>query len=349
VAWNRAKILKVGGIAMGVGVLLLGVLAWRTFRVDALPAELPAMDATVAVADVTLEASIGNPDLRLGDLAGSTAFFVVVGRDNFDEAKTLTRALDRWTFPETTRGFIVADTAGFAMFRDKIDELMGLFAKEERFPMYADYDGDILTTFKLAKGHVGFVVLGPDGAAKLRNSGPMDDDQVEEVRALLDAREPEPGAAAPPFEVGELNHDTCKGTTCAIVFLGSPVRRGDVPGVDGGFEGNREASWKQMQRAELRLASTLMRSEPRTPGGFKGVVVGVAHECEFPGFAKLDTAEAARTALGVGVEETAVFVFDSELRQVASSKGLIPRYQWQRIADVLNLRRVEEGEEAEAG
>ena len=44
-----------------------------------------------------------------------------------------------------------------------VEDFVRFFEKESRFPIYVDFEGAMMKTFKLVKGHHGFVVLGPEG------------------------------------------------------------------------------------------------------------------------------------------------------------------------------------------
>ena len=175
-------------------LVLIGVVAW-IFRSRAEPIPEQLAEINVAEADpmkVVIPGSAGLPDLKLADLKGKTAYLVVGDRESMQagESKLFDRALGRWQLPADVVGYAIADTEGFKLFSSKIDEILGPMRPEIRLPLYVDYEGAITKAFKLPKGHVGVVVLGPDGAVTLRHSGPpvdKDDKILKELKAADEA------------------------------------------------------------------------------------------------------------------------------------------------------------------
>ena len=114
-------------VLIGVVVVLLlviGALAWL-FRSQAeeIPDELPTLDdAKVAPADITL-AGGDIPDLKVADLKGKRAYFVLEDRESMQagESKDLNRALARWEMGDDVVGYAIGDAKGFGVFRSKID------------------------------------------------------------------------------------------------------------------------------------------------------------------------------------------------------------------------------------
>ncbi len=253
-------------VALVITVLLLalvGAAAWMLrSRAEEIPAELPPTD--VDPMSIVIPGGGGLPDLRLADHKGKTLYLILGDRESMQarESKEFDRALNRWTYPPDVVGFAIGDAEGFKLLAGKIEEMLGAMRPEMRLPLYIDFDGTITKAFKLPKGHTGIVVLGPDGALKLRHSGPPkpkdqiltpEDDIIARLKLALRAEEPalQP---APPFKVGELDNAACAGKTCLFVFLGAPVKKSELPGVDGGFDGGMEDSMKQLQNPSIRLA-----------------------------------------------------------------------------------------------
>jgi hypothetical protein len=187
-------------VALGVTLLLLvlaGVVAWKLrSRAEAIPEQLPAIDAAEADpnAMVIPGGTSGLPDLKLADLRGKTAYLVVEDRESIQsrESTTIQRALNRWIFPPDVVGYQIGDVDGFGLLAGKIEEFVALMRSEMRVPLYMDYQGAFMKTFKLPRGHVGIVVFGPDGAVLVRRSGKADDKFLEEHRTTHRASAPPP-------------------------------------------------------------------------------------------------------------------------------------------------------------
>jgi predicted transcriptional regulator len=329
----RRRIVKLtlGALAL---VVVLGALAvWRLFRVEDIPEELEPIEADPA--QVVIEGTGDQPALRLGELRGQHAFFVLIGAHSAKsrEGETINRALNRWTYPETTVGFIIGDAEGFGMFRDKITGIMEHFGQEVRFPLYVDFEGAFMQTFKLPKGHHALVVLGPDGEVLLRRSGGVEGDEIEEVRTMLGAAEPPQGPEAPPFAAGDLDRDRCAERTCAIAFLGEPVTRSDVPGIDGGFEGPEEEAFEKMRNPSIRIMRTLL---PTRLEQAEGVLVGRTSELELETWSRVDDAPEARAAFELADDEAALVIIERG-RIRFFDRGVIPLYRWGTAADLLGV------------
>ncbi len=48
-----------------------------------------------------------------------------------------------------------------------------------------------------------------------------------------------------------------------FVFLARAVKKTEMPGVEGGFDGDMEASWKQLQNPSVRLAGLVADSDKK--------------------------------------------------------------------------------------
>ena len=223
--------------------------------------------------EIVIEGLGDQPTLRLAELKGHHAFFVLVGAHSAKskEGEEINRALNRWIYPEGTTGYIIGDAEGFGLLRDKITKIMGNFAEEVRFPLYVDFEGVFMQTFKLPKGHHALVVLGPDGEPLFRHSGGVEGAGIDEVRELLGAQEPPPGPEPPAFSLGPLDHERCAQRTCAIAFLGEPVEQADVPGIEGGFAGDDDEGFERMRNPSVRIVRTLL---PTRLEEADGVIVG---------------------------------------------------------------------------
>jgi hypothetical protein len=329
---RRSRLLKYGLIAFGLVVMVIGVGAWRVFRVEDVPDELPPMERSPD--EIALDSMSEAPALRLADLRGKTAFFVVVGPQSGKDKGGIpvNRALNRWQYPDSTVGFIVADATGMGVLADMAQKYIDFFRKEARFPLYVDFDGQMLDVFKLAKGHHGLVVLGPDGAVIRRASGGLSPAEIEALRVELGASEPAPPPPAPDFEVGGLTKASCRARACAIVFVGEPVARTDIPGIEDGFDGDTDESFARLNQPAIRLAATAFKTQLQ---GAPGVVVGRITGLELPGWTTVDDAASARAAFDIAEGESAFVVVDGEGRLAFREVGLIPMYKWGAAADLL--------------
>ncbi|MEM6293279.1 MAG: hypothetical protein AAGA54_18550 [Myxococcota bacterium] len=329
---RRLKIAAiVGGLLLAAG----GAMAYRLLRVDDIPAELePAGDPRTLVIP-----GIGSqPELDVSKKQGTRLFFVFVGLQSWsgDEGKKLNRALNRWVLPDDLEGYIIFDAEGLGFLQEKSGEYMDRFGKETRFQMYGDFVGAFRQVFKLPRGHHGFVVVDGDGTMVSRHSGGYQtDDELGEVRALLGAQEPAPGPDVPPFEVGGLSQSACASTPCALLFLGGPVKKADIPNIDDGFEGDDEAKWAQYQKPAVRNAGSVLNLA--IEGKAKGAIVGDSGDLEFlPGWSVAADDAQLRAAFDVAPDQTSLLVL-REGTVAYRGDGVIPFYQWGQISDLLGV------------
>ncbi len=334
-----SRLSKLGLVFAGLVVLLLGVGAWL-LRVEDIPDELPPVAGDPSTIEIP---AVGDGvALKLAELRGKTAFFLVFGPQMRDrkEGQALSRALNRWTLPETTVGHIIGDAEGFGMFQGKVAEMMEHFGGEMRFPVHVDFEGVFSTTFGLAKGHHGFVVLGPQGDILDRRSGGAEGAELEGIRELLGAQEPPKGPAMPSFSAGTLESSACGGgTPCALIFLAREVAKSDIPGIDDGFDGEDAEKFERMKDPSIRMVSTAMKAKLAKA---RGVIVGRTRDLEFPTWARTDHDDDARAAFGIGPADAAFIVIDAEGAVALSTRGPIAMYQWGRVADVLGVELDEE-------
>ena len=324
---------KIGLVALALLVVFGAVTAWRLFRVEGIPEVLEPIEADPT--EIVIEGLGDQPTLRLAELKGHHAFFVLVGAHSAKskEGEEINRALNRWIYPEGTTGYIIGDAEGFGLLRDKITKIMGNFAEEVRFPLYVDFEGVFMQTFKLPKGHHALVVLGPDGEPLFRHSGGVEGAGIDEVRELLGAQEPPPGPEPPAFSLGPLDHERCAQRTCAIAFLGEPVEQADVPGIEGGFAGDDDEGFERMRNPSVRIVRTLL---PTRLEEADGVIVGRISGLELETWTSIAEDESARAAFEVAPDEAALVII-SEGRIAFFDRGLIPLYRWSAAADLLGI------------
>lgn len=337
-----SRLRTIGLVVAGLVVLLFGLGAWL-FRVEDIPDELPPVvgDPTAVVIP-----PVGDePPLRIADLAGNTAFFIVFSpqMDDKKEGQALNRALNRWLLPPTTKGYIVADAEGFGMFKGKVVEMLGRMTGEFRFPISVDYDAVFTSTFALPKGHHGFVVVGPDGAVLERRSGGAEGADLDRIREMLGASEPPPGPAMPTFATGDVDSKACgNGTPCALIFLGKPVARTDVPGIEDGFDGDDAESAVRLADPSIRMIATAFKAKLQRA---KGAIVGRTSGLSFPTWTVVEESQEARTAFGIGPDEAVFVLIDAEGRIAMDVRGVLPLYQWGRVADTLGVEIDDEEED----
>jgi len=329
---RRLKMLALGLGVLGIG---LGGTLWWLLRPEPIPATLEQTEDPVSL---SIPGIGEQPTLDAALMEGKTTFFVFVGIQSWsgDEGKMINRALNRWTLPEHVQGFIVFDAEGLGFLADKADEYMQRFGGETRFPMYGDFQGSFREVFKMPRGHHGLVVVDPEGEVTLRKSGgTQDPGEVDEIRALLEAEEPPPGPDVPTFELGAASRDACARTPCALMFLGNPVARGDIPGIDDGFEGEDEQEWAQMQRPAVRNVSSALKL--KLQGAGIGVIAGEVDGLEMPpGWSVTDDDAGVREAFGVEPGATSFLVL-RDGRVAFRGDGVIPFYELGRVSDLLGV------------
>jgi len=353
-------------ILIGLTVLLLALIgagAWMfRSRAEAIPDQLPPIDTRDAdPMKVVIPGSAGLPDLKLADLRGKTVYLLVGDRESMQakESKAFDRVLNRWSIPEDVVGFAIADTEGFKVFASKIEEMLAGIRPETRLPLYTDYDGAITRAFKLPKGHAGVVVLGPDGQLLVRHSGPAPegpegDELLERLRTALRATEPTL-APAPAFKIGDLDNAACQGKVCAFVFLARPVKKSELPFVKGGFEGETDAMWKQLQDPSVRLAGLVYDSDAKLLAAdekaakadkdpadkprpeVKVVLVGALADVELKRWTTVPAAPEARAALQVPEDQAAVVIIDADGKLAVREVGIVRMYKFTRISELLDV------------
>jgi hypothetical protein len=332
---SRRRWLKLAAVTGGLVVVVVGVGAWRLLRVDDVPEALPEMERSPD--ELTLGSLTGAPDLKIAEQRGTTIFLVVIGPRSGEsrEGQALNRALNRWQFPDTTKGYIVADAEGAGLFSGKIEDFVRWFEKESRFPIYVDFEGATMETFKLTKGHHGFVAIGPDGQVLTRASGGVEGDALDEVRQILGATEPPDPDPAPEFTIGEWTLDRCRPRACGFIFLGDTVARTEIPGVEDGFDGDREEAFAKLDQPHIRLAGTAMKMDLQgAPGAVIGTTTGLRELSEM-GWSEVAAAPEARAAFGLEPSDTAFVIVDAQGRLAFREVGVVPMFKWGAAADLL--------------
>ena len=336
------------GIVVAI-LLVIGALAWL-FRSQAeeIPDELPAIDLTEADPMAITIPGGDIDDLVLADLKDKRVYFLLEDRESMEagESKALNRALARWTIPgspDSTAGFMIGDAQGFGLFRSKVSEFMGMMRPEMRLPLYIDYEGIFYDSFKLPRGHSGFVLI-DRGEVKFRHSGPAEDDDLEAVRELLDATEPA-YADAPDFTVGPLSKESCSGKVCLFAFLDEAITRADIPGVEGGWEGEREEGFERFSRPSVRMVGSLVGADEKIDEDkVEGALIGSVEGFEFRRWKIVDpeAAAGAREAFGLG-EGAGLVVIDADGKIAFKAEGKIAFWQLGLVADLIDVELGERG------
>lgn len=332
-------------VALGFTLLVLvlvGIVAFKLrSRAEAIPDELPAIDTSLADPQhLVIPAQGGLPDFKLADHRGKTVYVVVEDRESMQsrESMSLQRALNRWTYPPDVVGYQVGDVEGFALLQSKIEEFVGLMRVEMRVPLYMDYQGAFIKTFKLPRGHVGVVVIGPDGQIVLRHSGPADDKFLTELRTALRASEPTP-PPAPAFKIDAVDNAACKGKACLLVFLDEPVKRADIPGIKNGFDVDVTANGIQGRRPSVRLAGLALAADEKLDAAKALVVlVGTTEGLELKHVTSVADAPEARAALGFDADKRAGLALVDPAGNLAMVEHGAPAYyKFGRISDEIGV------------
>ena len=319
---------------LGAAVTVVAVGAWSFLRVEDIPEELePIGDPdSIAIAGVGSQ-----PSLDVAKLRGKTAFFVWVGVQSWgsEEGRKLNRALNRWILPESSVGFVVFDAEGLGFLQEKSTQYMEAFGQETRYPIYGDFDGQFRNVFKLPRGRHGFVVIGPQGDVLMRHSGGFQAaTELDEVRELLGGQEPAPGPPVPQFELGALSTDACADKPCALLFLGEPVSKSDIPGIDGGFDGEDEAEWAQMKKPAVRMAGSALKL-PLGDAAL-GAIVGRTEGLDHTGWTHVDEAPEVAAAFDIAPGET-VWLVLRDGRVAFREEGVVPYYEVSLFADAIGI------------
>lgn len=329
----------------------VGVLAYKMWpRVEEIPEQLEPIPETTEVASIELPAQAGMPALKLDDYKGKTLYLSIESQQSAmaGEGTQLNRALDRWVMPDDVEGISIGDAAGMGLFKGKIQEFADMMRPEMSRPLYIDFDGVLTEAFAMPKGHLGFVVLGPEGNVVHRHSGPTQDADLATIKDVLGASDPPPPPPAPAFELEGLSPDTCgeggKGKGCMLVFLAGPVAKTDVPGIDGGFDGKRKEAMKRMRDADLRNVSMLYGWEMKADVA-PGALIGTTTDIEVEGWIAVDQAPEVRTALGIGPDESAMVIVDQDGGLFFKEVGLIPFWKFGQVGYQLGIEAKMDDEE----
>ncbi len=327
--------LKIVGIVVALLAAVTGGLLWWLLRADDIPTTLETAEdpMTLRIAGIGSQ-----PNLDASLMQDKTTFFVFVGIQSWtsDEGKPVNRAVNRWTLPQDVQGFIIFDAEGLGFLAEKSEEYMERFGNETRFPMYGDFQGAFRQVFKMPRGHHGFVVVGSDGAVQMRKSGgAKPGPELDEIRVMLRAQEPPPGPPVPEFELGPSSRSACAQKPCALMFLEGPVGRKDIPDVYDGFEGEDEAKWAQMEKADVRNVGSALKLNIADAG--LGVIAGQVENLEFPpGWSVVSDDAAAREAFGVEPGAASLLVL-REGEVAFRADGVIPMYELGRVSDLLGV------------
>jgi predicted transcriptional regulator len=337
--WILGLLLVLVVLALGLGTG--GYFWWKSkTKVEAIPTQLPALADEARIAAIRVPGSDGLPDLVPGELRGKTVYFVLESKESMEarEGRPLSLALDRWHYPDSTRGYAIGEVEGLGLLKWKIDQLVTHMRAESRLPLYMDYQGAILRGFGLPKGHTGLIVLGPDGKLLLRHSGTLSDAEVEHLRQLLGASEPPAPAPAPEFALGPLSNRACAHKACALVFLARPVAVHDIPFIKGGFTGSPDEAGKRFEDPSLRLMTVLVDQDLAAVGSL-GVFVGrVADDVHvLPGWTVVPDDARARAVFGIGKDEAAIVVVDDAGRLALVERGRVPMWKLAPLRVLLKL------------
>lgn len=332
---------KIALVLVALVLLLAGLVAWMLrSRAEEIPDVLPAIDTADADPQkLVIPGGGGLKDLVLADLKGRTVYLLVEDRESMAarESSAMSRAMARWTYPDSVSGFAIGDAEGFGLLAGKIEEFVGPMRPELRLPLYIDFQGAATKTFKLPKGHVGLVVLDPTGAVVYRHSGKMDAAEIERLRELLGATLPPP-VPAPAFKVGELDNDACRGRTCALVFLGGPVARKDIPGGKQGFDGDMDESVQQFAKPDVRLAGIVVDSDAKLDTGkVSAQLVGVIDGAELGRWKTAADAPEARAAFEIPAGEAALVVIDPQGNIAMRELGRVPMYKFGVLSELIGV------------
>jgi hypothetical protein len=330
-------------ILIGVTLLLLVLVAIGAWlfrsQAEAIPSELPPIDAAADPQKIKLPADGDLPALALADLRGHASYFVIEDRESMQagESKAVNRALARWSMPESVRGFLIGDAKGFALLRAKIGEFMGMMRPELRLPLYIDFEGVFYDSFKLPRGHTGVVVLGPTGEVLLRHSGPADDATLAALKAALGAAEPTL-PPAPEFTAGTLSRAACRGKVCVLAFLDAPVALADLPGVEGGFKGGREESFERFGRPSIRLVGVLAEADEKIDEDkVAGVIVGDLSGVTLRRWQQVAEAAEARAAFELPPDRAGLVIIDDQGRVALKAIGRVPFWQLGLVSELLGV------------
>ncbi len=338
-------------LLLGLAALIVavgGYFAWK-FRpqVDEIPEQLATVERDVDHLAVKFRAQGPLPELTLRELKGKTTFFLIQGKESMqaDEGKQLSRALNRWRLPENVQGYFIGDADGAGLLAKKIEDTIVKHMREEsQWPIYLDFDGAMISTFKLPKGHTGFVALGPEGEILLRHSGNADAAKIEEIRVALGATEPAAPPEAPEFTVAGLDREACRDEGCILVFLDGKLARSEIPRIEGGWEGDMDEGIERSKRPNIRNVGMLMSAWKLEGSGIRAAVIGELVDVEIDGVQRVASAPEAREAFDIAADEAAMVIVKGD-KLAFIEKGRIPYWKFGMAGEVLGVEAQEPDED----
>ena len=141
------------------------------------------------------------------------------------------------------------------------------------------------------------------------------------------------------------------------MFLARPVKKSELPFVKGGFEGEADAMWKQLQDPSVRLSGLVNDSDakllaadekaakaakPAEPAAkprpeVKAVLVGTLADVELKRWVTVPAAPEARAALQIPEDQAAVVIIDAEGKLAVREIGIVRMYKFTRISELLDI------------
>lgn len=331
-------------ILIAISTLFLaavGLGAWMLRpQVEEIPTQLEPIDRQTAdPMNIRIAGIGGMPDLVLADLQGFTVFLILNDRESYKqkESKSIELHLSQWILPEHVRGFAIGDAEGFSLLRSKIDAIVEKMQKEVWLPTYIDYEGITYRTFKLPRGHSGFVVLDPKGEVLFRHSGPMNADVQEQLRELLHAHLPSK-PVAPEFSIGDLDHTKCQQKYCLLVFLSQSVERAQVPGLKDGFQGSPEEMMKQLENTDIRLIASLAKADKSVDSEqVQGIIVGDTKDIDFEKWLQVEDDEQVRSLFAIPQQTSGLILIDQTGKIVLREIEQVPFYKLEVISEAIGV------------
>jgi hypothetical protein len=129
-----------------------------------------------------------------------------------------------------------------------------------------------------------------------------------------------------------------------FVFLPRAVKKSELPGVDGGFDGDMEATWKQLQDPAIRLAGLVADSDkklaaakPEVPANVRLALVGTIDDLELKHWKSVAAADESRAPFDIPADQAAIILIDPTGKLALRELGLVRMYKMVRISELLGV------------
>ena len=128
-----------------------------------------------------------------------------------------------------------------------------------------------------------------------------------------------------------------------FVFLARAVKKTEMPGVEGGFDGDMEASWKQLQDPSVRLAGLVADSDKKLKAAegaaakVRVALVGAIEGIELSQWKSVAAADESRAPFEIPADQAALVIVDASGKLALRELELVRMYKLSRVSELLGV------------